>query len=108
MIKAKKYLQRHWYNGLIILAFSLAFVVASIAPNNGLDYSIIEVDGGYGYKITKNEKLIIKQSFIPDTKGYRAFESEEDAKAVARMVINKLNKGESPSVNKSELLSLLN
>ncbi len=68
---------------------------------------ILDLGVGWGYQITQNHKVIIHQPTIPAVSGNNPFVSEEQAMAVATLVINKLNKGHMPpSVTRHELDSL--
>lgn len=68
---------------------------------------ILDVEGGWGYQITHNQKVIIHQPAIPAIRGNKPFVSEKQAMAVATLVIAKLNKGlMPPSVTRHELDSL--
>ena len=61
----------------------------------------------YGYEITKDDAVIIHQSIVPGRPGNKGFQSERDAKAVAKLVIAKLDGGiMPPSVSIKELDSL--
>lgn len=69
------------------------------------DYSmeVVEVDGGYGYKIYRDQKPYIFQPFIPVVAGKYSFGSEEDAEQVGRLVLDRLSKGEDFSVTMEDL-----
>jgi hypothetical protein len=59
------------------------------------------------YDIFKNNKLFIHQTSIPGLPGNEGFKNKSDAEKVARLVIEKLRKGEMPpSVTKEELIKL--
>jgi hypothetical protein len=62
---------------------------------------------GYGYDILRGEKLYIHQPNVPAVPGNNGFETEEQARKVAQMVINKIkNNIMPPTVEKSELSKL--
>ena len=71
-----------------------------------IDGSTFKTDNGWGYTITVNNKLFIKQTEIPAIEGNKVFTTEEDAAKVAQLVINKIAKNESPAVKKKELQEL--
>lgn len=71
-----------------------------------IDGSTFKTDNGWGYTITVNNKLFIKQTEIPAIEGNKGFVTEEDAAKVAQLVINKIAKNESPAVKKKELQEL--
>ena len=77
---------------------------------NNSDYSfkLITVQNKtWCYDIYKNKKLFIHQTSIPGLPGNAGFKSQSDAEKVARLVIEKLEKGEMPpTVTKDELNKL--
>ena len=64
------------------------------------------VDNGFGYEITNNKKVLIKQNYIPAIQENKPFFSKEDANKVASLVINKLKNRSSPTVSLRELTML--
>ena len=59
----------------------------------------------FGYQINYNGKLFIKQEYIPAIPCKQYFQSEANAKAIAHLMIEKIEKKESPSINKDELVA---
>lgn len=82
---------------------AVAMAKKGMVPIEG---STFKTDNGWGYAITVNNKLFIKQSAIPVIEGNKGFASEQDAAKVAQLVINKLVKHESPTIKKDELKQL--
>lgn len=65
---------------------------------------IKSVNNTWGYDIYKGEKIFIHQSSIPGMPGNEGFKNKTDAKKVAKLVLEKLKKGDIlPSVSKNEL-----
>jgi Domain of unknown function (DUF4907) len=58
---------------------------------------------GWGYTVFVNDKLFIKQSFIPVLEGNRGFTKEDDAIKVANLVVNKLKHHQQPTIRLDEL-----
>ncbi|MGB0932875.1 MAG: DUF4907 domain-containing protein [Lishizhenia sp.] len=64
-------------------------------------------DFGWGYCIFKGEKKILNQPHIPAVQGNRGFQSQEDAKKVAKLVVKKINQGNfPPTVSEQEMLEI--
>ncbi len=62
---------------------------------------------GFGFDIYQDGKMMIHQNSIPAIQGNKAFNTKEQAKAVAHLMIYKLkNNMMPPSVSKKELDSL--
>jgi Domain of unknown function (DUF4907) len=75
---------------------------------DSLSYTITPVNGTqYGYDIYVNGRLRIHQPTIPGQPGNAGFTKREDAKKVALLVIDKINKGiMPPTVTQDELKNL--
>ena len=69
---------------------------------------VFEIDlNKYGYEISKNNNILIRQTVIPGMHGNHNFSRKQDAKKVADLVINKLDNGISPpSITGEEIDSL--
>lgn len=83
---------------------------AKVSPSftNDLSFTIIQGnENTFGYDIFKDGKLIIHQPSIPAAPGNNGFETKELAESVARLVIEKVSKGEMPpTVSIEELKNL--
>ncbi len=66
----------------------------------------IKTNNGWGYTITNNDKIIIKQTIIPVISNSKSFETKEDALAVGELVMQKLNADSSPTITKNDLILL--
>jgi len=61
----------------------------------------------FGYEISKDSVLIIRQAFIPGINGNHGFYSRDDAEKGSKLTIEKLNRGTGPpSITVAELDSL--
>ncbi len=70
-------------------------------------YEIHSSEEGFGYSISSKGKKMIIQDYIPCIQGRKAFRTEEDAKKVAELMIEKMeNNIMPPSVTESELHQL--
>lgn len=67
----------------------------------------ISLSGGWGYKIKVNKKLYIYQDQIPCVPGKELFPTRESAMAMARLVKEKILRGESPAVSKEEVEKII-
>jgi hypothetical protein len=61
---------------------------------------------GWGYAITVDNKIFIKQATIPCITGNKGFTTEADAAKVADLVLNKLKTHQKPTIFRSELEKL--
>nr|WP_293294531.1 DUF4907 domain-containing protein [Allomuricauda sp.] len=90
----------------ILIYFILQTFVEDEMANEPFYCSIIEVEGGYGYHIYVENRLLIQQESVPSYKGNIPFSSADDAKKVADLVINKICKGLNPKITLEELNEL--
>jgi hypothetical protein len=76
--------------------------------NGDITYRIIpSEDNTYGYEIFVKKKLLIHQPDIPGMTGNKGFTQKSDAEKVAKLVIQKLQKGiMPPTIGRKELDSL--
>lgn len=65
-------------------------------------------DKTYGYAIYTEQRMIIKQSFIPVINGIHGFKTNEDAEAIASLMIKKLTTGDMPPSITLEEIEKLN
>ncbi|SIS84512.1 protein of unknown function [Zobellia uliginosa] len=89
---------------LVMVLVSVAFhLKADEGRKTGLQTQVIEVDEGYGYQILYDNKVLVKQEFIPAIQGKRPFKSMEEAQLIGDVVMEKLKKGDDPFITVSEL-----
>ena len=89
--------------GLVIVS---AFYLINSKTQNPYKTEVFEIEGGFGYRITYNSKLLIKQDNIPAIQYNKIFCSQEDAEKVANLVAEKLYNKEGPRVTLENLNSL--
>ena len=77
--------------------------LALASGNKGFNYQVISVNKGYGYEITQNGKVFIHQDCIPSVNGIQPFNTRKEAEEVAKLVVQKLRKGQSPTVSTEEV-----
>jgi hypothetical protein len=62
---------------------------------------------GWGYDILVDEKLFIRQESVPTQTGNAGFPSKEQAEKTALLIINKMKRGDHPTVTTFELQQIL-
>lgn len=90
-----------------LVAFTLIFGIAKgqkDAPE--FNYSIGKTVDGYFYAITQKDQLLIRQEYIPAVPGIQKIKTHEEARRIAKYIVNKLEKGEEPLISKNELRKL--
>ena len=98
---------------VLLSAFIFLFVFGAVKYINnsgnhtlGLQVHTIKMKEGYGYQITNNNIVLIRQEYIPAVEGKKVFSNVKDAKRVANLVMSKLTNKEDPVVYIKELKSL--
>jgi hypothetical protein len=71
-----------------------------------LNVHSIKVNNGWGYAITNNNRLIIKQMIIPVISEHKSFQTEQEAMAVGQLVTEKLDANLSPTITEKDLILL--
>jgi hypothetical protein len=99
----KSLLMLNKHNMLSILCLSL-FI--SCNKTESLKVQPLKTESGWGYIITKDEKIIIKQTFIPVISENKSFKTEDQALKVGSLVLQKLKDNLSPTITKKDLFLL--
>lgn len=82
------------------------FLFISCNKNENLNVRLLKTTTGWGYYITNNDKIIIKQTVIPVISKNKSFETKQDALKVGNLVLQKLKDDLSPTVTKKDLFLL--
>lgn len=61
---------------------------------------------GWGYNVLADQRIYIKQEFIPGVSGKQGFKSADDAMLVGNLVIKKISSNQPPIVTARDLDSL--
>ena len=98
---------------LFLISIILTIVLLLIGKmkffdKNNSDYSlnIVKVNGEWSYEILLDNQPLIVQQNIPVIEGNIPFKNKLDAKKTGSLVLRKLQKGLSPSINIDELSKL--
>ncbi|MDW5288689.1 DUF4907 domain-containing protein [Formosa sp. PL04] len=88
--------------GLVMLVMILIFKSDSLTKDAYVA-RVYTVNSGYGYEISLNHKILIKQDVIPALQSELQFCSASDAKIIADLVIKKLENKINPKITPIEL-----
>jgi len=91
------------HNILFILCL---FLFISCNRTESLNVQSLKTSTGWGYTITKDDKIIIKQTVIPVISDNKSFKTEDEALKVGNLVLQKLQHDLSPTVTKKDLFLL--
>ncbi|MFC0183057.1 protein of unknown function [Pseudarcicella hirudinis] len=96
------------FSVLLITAHYSAFSkLSALSGSPEILVKIIKTETGWGYDVYVNGKMKVHQPHIPVVTGLNGFKSRRDAKAVGKLVKQKIRKGLiPPSVSRKELDSL--
>ncbi|MGY8913626.1 MAG: DUF4907 domain-containing protein [Flavobacteriales bacterium] len=100
--------------GLLLLLFTAIFfyAVSLFVPakvevaQSDLTGEVINMEPGYGYQISLDGRVLIRQEFVPGAQGKNRFANPQEAKLIADLVISKLASGQSPEILPAELEEL--
>jgi hypothetical protein len=95
---------------LLVVTLLLVLIAGGIIINNSrhhLSVSVIKSGNGWGYDILQGKRIIIHQPYMPGISGDVAFTNKNSAKKTGLLVMKKLQKKESPTINKDELNDII-
>jgi len=98
-----KFLQKNIYKTLLLL---ILLCTACVEQNYGITSEVIPLTKGFGYIIRIDQKMVIKQTFIPAVQGNVPFCTEKDAQRTADFVIKKMIGNKGPALTIEELNQL--
>lgn len=93
--------------GIMLIVVGLIFIL--LQSCHGKDRYVaetFEINGGWGYCILKNNKIIIKQTHIPTIPERIRFKSQEDANKVGQLVLERIKNNLPPTITKNDLFLL--
>jgi hypothetical protein len=92
---------------LCIITFLLGLLIFIFCQKKeNLKVQSLKVNDGWGYSISNNKKIIIKQTVIPVISEYKSFKTEKEALTIGRLVQKKLETNLSPTITKNDLILL--
>ena len=71
-----------------------------------LKAAAVQTTAGWGYHILANNKIYIKQEFMPAVAGIKGFKSADDALLVGNLVIKRISSNQSFAISIRDLDSL--
>ena len=91
-------------NSLILIGLLFLFICC----NSDKDWKLatIKTETGWGYTISNQDKIVIKQTIIPVISKIKSFETEAEAAKTGNLVLQKLRNNISPTITKKELTLL--
>lgn len=93
-------------NTYIHFLFLILLCCACVAQNYGITSEVIPLEKGFGYVIRIDQKVVIKQTFIPAVQGNLPFCTEKDAQKAADFVTQKMIENKGPAITLEELEQL--
>ena|ERR1700733_8721172 len=93
---------------IIGVAVVISFVILVINTGNkhpapAITYKTFYQPSGWGYEILENNKIFIHQDFVPVLSGEKGFSKKEYAEQAARLVVEKIQQNQLPTLTKNEL-----
>ena len=88
---------------IVILLFEVLLFSSCGKEQQKFSVKTFETQCGWGYSIFENDKLIIRQQYIPSIREQKSFKSEQEALKIGDFVIEKLKQHKSPSLTSAEV-----
>lgn len=92
---------------IAVTIFTITINQASEKKKNHISATVFEGVNGWGYDILVNNELFIHQELIPAIQGQTGFQTKAQAERAARLIINKMERGQLPTVTTFELEPIL-
>jgi hypothetical protein len=92
--------------GAALIISATIWIVNLSKPNSRkekITSNVFQTLNGWGYDILVNDSLFIHQESIPARQGKAGFPVKKQAEQTARLIINKMERGELPAVTTFEL-----
>jgi hypothetical protein len=96
--------------GITALLFCFAVIFFNRQKNHEgkifLHAEPIQTVYGWGYNILADEKIFIKQEYMPGVSGKQGFKSAADALVVGNLVVKRISSNQMPMITRKDLDSL--
>jgi hypothetical protein len=92
---------------IAVAIFIVTINQRSKEKKNHINTNVFEGTHGWGYDILVNDKVFIHQELIPAVQGQTGFKTKTQAEQAARLIINKMESGQLPTVTTFELEPIL-
>jgi hypothetical protein len=94
---------------LIFALFLVILAVAITLTGRGHFYevSLFKSGTGWGYDISKNNKIYIHQPYMPAVEGQVPFSYKRSARKTGRLVIRKIKNHKSPAITREDIKSII-
>jgi hypothetical protein len=89
----------------VLIFYTSTSCTTGNSKNSSVQLSVFPAGKGWGYQITRNNKVYIYQPYIPVIQGQRPFPTYVSAKNTAQKIINKLLSNQIPAVTVQDLIS---
>lgn len=91
---------------MFLFAAAVLFIKNNRQAGNemlSVDLHAVKINEGWGYEVLVDRKVFIHQDCIPAIPSFKKFSSKEDALVIGSRVVEKLKKGQQPSVSLQEI-----
>jgi len=96
--------------GITALLISIAVIFFSRKDNHEgkifLHAVAIQTPNGWGYTILTDEKIYIRQEYMPGIPGKQGFKTADDALMVGNLVVKRISSNQMPMITERDLDSL--
>lgn len=97
-----------WFIAITLIAGACFFFLKQRGNHTeNISYNLFREDSGWGYNILMNDNIVIHQDRIPVIPEYKVFNSKEQAKTAAQLVISKIKAKKAPTFGKDEIEKII-
>src|SRR3954462_3264996 len=90
-----------------IIAIAISFIQWRNRDQLYAESIVYKVMNGWGYDILVNDHVLIHQESIPVLPTQHPFETKEEARAIANLVVKKINAGQPPILTPADIETTL-
>ena len=92
----------------VMSALAIISCNESPKPDDKLPVEVLAIPlkDGWGYEIYVDNKIFIKQNFIPAVSGYHTFKNKDQAILTGKIVLKKMQLGKPPLITLDDLKQL--
>ena len=102
--------KKYSFIGIAALLISIAVIFFSRKNDQEgkvfLHAVAIQTPNGWGYNILTDQKIYIKQEYMPGISGKQGFKTADDALLVGNLVVKRISANQMPMITRNDLDSL--
>jgi Domain of unknown function (DUF4907) len=94
---------RKYFATALLSSLAALFFIVFFTGRDDSGLNTFRSECGWGYTVSTYDKVVIVQPFIPAIEGRIPFETRGDARRAGEIVLERLIKGDDPSLSREDL-----